>query len=944
MDYYYSLLNSYELLKRRKFKLSLREEEGEGDEGSKEKVADLQAAAGAGTREAPGTLNGIDVWMEDGKILATDPNDPAPQPQTASVVGADGERVKGPSANLLWGKIFPGGEEDGSTPEAPEEEGGGAATEGEGEDLPDENDLKLESLAQDISLKLETLAELDENFKPENMEKITELLHAPVPDIPGAAEQKVKAVAALDSFLSLSTELATNPKLARDGKFVHKINTFIDENNIELTQHGVLFQGSYFETDFMVEGDFPINTAIAAMNDLQKKNKEELGKGSVAEEVPKISKKEQGRRNQYRGCAAEFLAEAAAPLAAFLESDDPAVRQKALIELQETVVKAQQEVQAEDEKGKKVWEMEDGRRKKATDKNGVPLKDAKGKPIYIPVMVEALDIPALVSVFTVGVGVREGTLLVGDVGPGSIDDAAAIDFLRERLIAAGVDEDLLDLRLQEIASGDTPIGGLQAVLLVLAANRDFERQYMGDLKPSSTRAVGGGAEIEGQTEEMTDQGAKADMIDTFCENPDTGQPYTKEELVTHFDSLLSDDQRKHYATGCGEGSEPFAGAEALVREVEKEGGGTCLDVDRELKVFNDHDDAKHKLGQQSGDTVDSVCAHDRSERGEEVDPKYNADAVPPPPGAGSKAMTDVTKQFVDKTKERLEACGFDKVFQGMCDFDTALDLETKKYDTMFDRTLDGWDEEDAEDAIRLWYDNAGGPKMEKGRRYAAGIAAIRNGPYPKWIRDLHTSRENLDKDGNPKKTEQQLCEGELTTIGGYLKTGTLLRSLREDTNSSELPGGKGRVLIGPGLQFMIGRYAVTCGSDRECVKQKRHLQENTQSISFNNAEIQANIAALKNGTGRIRQGTGIGGQFYLEVKNPTSGEWEIRAQGSAERGGITWFSNKESDVSHQISGEETPKEKGKKKKRKKGEPKEDMFVQFLHGQQTLLEKLLNQST
>ena len=127
MDFFKELLTSYSLIKQRKFTLSLCEEE---EEGTEKKIADLQNAAGGKTREAPGTFNGINVWEVSGNILATDPNDTSPQPQTASVVQG-GVRAKGPSANALWGKLFPnssstaetGDDDEARTPITPAEAG-----------------------------------------------------------------------------------------------------------------------------------------------------------------------------------------------------------------------------------------------------------------------------------------------------------------------------------------------------------------------------------------------------------------------------------------------------------------------------------------------------------------------------------------------------------------------------------------------------------------------------------------------------------------------------------------------------------------------------------------------------------------------------------------------------------------------------------------------------
>jgi hypothetical protein len=952
MEYYYALLENYNQLKRRKFKLSLREETVSSAEDI---IKAMQGAAEgeAGEQEFPHPKNPENVAKASintqGNLNVKFGQNSGFGVPVGHEMGASGKMgIKELDAWLAG---------DGGGDKA-KGAGGGDKAKGAGGGDPaaeggvDPNEKELEALAQEASLKLEKLSELDENFSPDKMENLRALLYAPVPNVLGAAERKIAAVRALNNFLSLSTEIAVNPDLAGEGKFVEKINAFITDNDIQLTPHGVSFQGSYFETDFMVEGEFPIATAIAAMDALQKKDKEEKGIGSSAIRIPKPSKKEQGRRDQYRGGAAEFMAEGTAPLAALLDPATPPEKRKELTKkLRETIEKAQHDTQSLDQNRKPMFELDaKGEKKRLLDpETKVPLKNAKGEPIYIPIMEKALDIPTLVSVFTVGVGAREGQLLVGDEG--GIDDAEAIGWLRERLINSGVDEEHLDLVLKEIAeSDDKEKSGLQAVILILAANREFEIDYMGDLKPASTRAVGGGAEIDGQQEEMTDQGAKADMIDTFCDNPDTGEPYTKDEIVAHFDSLLSPEQKAHYATGCGAGegedATPFAGAEALVRESTTDDGSPCLDVDRELKVFNKKAGATHKLGQQSSTTVDSVC--DKT---------------------GSTKMTDTTESFMNKTKDRLENCGFPTVFDTMCDFDTALDAKTAGYDTIFNMKpksgQPAFSRTKCEAALTLWEKASGMTKAKKKKRYDAAYAAINQGPYPKWITEAVAHPDNLKKDDNgkmvPKKDAQKLCEEELSKIPRDLKAQAMYEMLREKDNIVEKPPAEemegsdwerlevedvdGTILSGEGLEYMIGRYAVTCGSDRECVKQKRHLSDNSQSISFNNAEVQANLAALENGTGRIRQGSGVGTQFYLEVKNPDTGEWEVRAQGGGEKGGITWHSSKKGSVSHRIDKKKPAKKKpAKKKPAKKKTTNNELLTQFLQGQQALLEKLIDQTT
>ena len=106
MQYYYSLLENYEQLKRRQFKLSLREEEGK-KMSDEEKIQDLTSKAGE-DREKPGTINGVNVYKRGNDVLGFDPGG-GPQPQTASLV-KDGQLGKSPAALKLLGMMYGSGE------------------------------------------------------------------------------------------------------------------------------------------------------------------------------------------------------------------------------------------------------------------------------------------------------------------------------------------------------------------------------------------------------------------------------------------------------------------------------------------------------------------------------------------------------------------------------------------------------------------------------------------------------------------------------------------------------------------------------------------------------------------------------------------------------------------------------------------------------------------
>ena len=145
MEYYYALLENYNQLKRRKFKLSLREEEVDG-EALQKKITDLQGKAGA-DKEGAADVNGVKVWKDGDKIMGSCCDGDA-QPQTAALTKGT-EMGKGRSVNKMWGMIFPeegqDQEQDQDTDQPKEpEDGEDTDTPEEGEGFePDPESVKL---------------------------------------------------------------------------------------------------------------------------------------------------------------------------------------------------------------------------------------------------------------------------------------------------------------------------------------------------------------------------------------------------------------------------------------------------------------------------------------------------------------------------------------------------------------------------------------------------------------------------------------------------------------------------------------------------------------------------------------------------------------------------------------------------------------------------------
>ena len=585
MDYYYALLQSYDLLKRRKFKLSLREEENEAqgiDLQDPQVITTLtKLVSDLGSRgdmeSTDNVQNGVQVYKVEGE-----------DDQFNGRYSANVGTSRGYSSVLLkGGKLDPNNKENAKKMLAKLYGGGEEGGEGDDATVDNRNPNRIDgrtyfqdkieqARAEALSL-VDELEATDETFSSVATETLKNLLNNLTPsDLPVDDEQRAKevenkdrqsavAVEGLVDLLMLSKEISTNPKDAEDGKYTTKINQFFKDNRISIDENGVRFGDMYFETSLSDAEQAPVAEAILRLNEYQLQDMKKEGKASTAQRATVKKATSYGTKESFRGTAAEFLSEATQAFRDYLDCDpaDAKCRSEAEKVLVEKIEQAKQ----------------DG----------------------------SLTEEDLVDMFLVGTGVERGDILADD---GSIKDAFAVKFIRDRLVEAGVSKERADELIQE-GSGNANA----ALLLVMIANRQWEEDYLGDLR-AQTRAVGKEGEIEGQKEEMTDQGAKADMVDKFCEKPGGGR-YERDEIKKHYESLFDTETLARYSKACAQEvdrnedddnpDDSGVGLDSLIREVKDEDGQMCVEVDRELKVFTKEKTAKHKLGQMGDSNVERAC-------------------------------------------------------------------------------------------------------------------------------------------------------------------------------------------------------------------------------------------------------------------------------------------------------------------------------------------------
>jgi len=916
MDYYYSLLNSYELLKRRKFKLSLREEEGEGDEGSKEKVADLQAAAGAGTREAPGTLNGIDVWMEDGKILATDPNDPAPQPQTASVVGADGERVKGPSANALWGKIFPGGEEDGEevvqvSPEQKEltaaaarmdvalhgnEEVEGLLDEEGGSDMlpgyePTQRTSRIEASLKLIQAKAAGKSKEGEGVQSGAAKEdttITEkVISSPTLDAGEAAKGVEAAVETIALVRKIRARTATPEELKKAS------------DQLEVTREGILFNGIYmqYRSSSTGKNDPYRNLADQVDTAIVKHNKgcpkEGAGaNGDAAKEcrIKPLKDENIGRTLSNRGPMLEHAT--------------------VLILLGETYVDC--------------------------EKSGDDCSDIEAK---ITQQFEKMQGDG--SIEEVEAMLKTGLCTLGNKCLANIDGAndavitqQVLEYLTgedakgqpiEGYEGPGLD---LDIATALVMRAD----GTRGLAMLVASSRGFTG-YLDTLKPVDATVWGGsGADLKGQKDDIRITIPKENL-----------EEFTKELK----DNMTTIEEELEEAAKCGgEGigltalgnsitqtklTDPISEAKKSKKKAKKkkkkkkrapqptikQGEGE-ITIGLELKCRTSAVSGRTKAGEGTNKKLLEMCNPKEGEEGKEVDVQ-----------AEEKAALE--KEFRDKNNDRLNECQGKQTYNkegqpkqtaesAACAF--ANEVESTPNMVSFRALSAGnpvLDEDDnpqdgaGEALVDEWFESKTPPDADDKER-----------------RDL--AKSAFAKLGKPPTPLSKKEREAMSKVGYELEQAEIRGLLDAETDDED-------IVTGQALGYLLYRHAEDSGSLDECLKDVRGYGDNTQKTGLINSTVYGSIAMVNTGQASVRRKK-KSNSYTIETNGKEGKEGEegkegvALMKGSFERGQLVTEMEPDSMADTQL----------RRNTKAHSPTAESIMYEFLQGQKALLEKLLTQST
>lgn len=711
MDYYYALLENYDQLKRRKFKLSLREEEAQEGEGmsDEDKVQELQSKAGP-DKEQAANINGFNVWkdtdVKNNEVVKAQPKDD--EKAQVAVVVKDGDLGGSPKAVQYISKMFGGGEEGESG------DGGGEG----GDDQEDKAPSAMQALkvaqekAVSILKGLAQIAGITPGLEEKRGRGVSSLASVAAGDTKGFIGQveDIEQRVFNDDRLSPEEKTGALETLTEVGIILRKIHSRkgTDEpmtdaeakelgkvlEQIKITKGGVLIRGIAFQyREKSTEKNDALRNMVDQLNDAAKewnaqidKLPDEYKKDKIdLAEEPKEPPKTGGASESYRGPVAEKFMTISA---IFMRAEADLAQAKTKEERIKIVEKMRADVAEQYEKA-----LQDG------------------------------SYDDLMKTFSVGRSVALGEILAK--GESEISDAEFVVQCQRVLVEdMGLSPERAEQFIAEAAGEGKPDRQLMMAMLVNNfVNQNFDRQLFGNdpnIIPSRVVHMG--------DTNMTDSGAKADLVFEFDENCEA-------VAAAYADKLGSTPK-----DGCG-GDD--AGASNLLKP--KEGGGCSMEV--ELKTLTD---AKSKggVGELSDSRRQAIC--DDAEVGSNV------------PGG----MTQGTKDFAAKTTARLDRCLGDssepgKVQENACKKQQEIKEKGEEFERILTPGTPGVTPDMADAFLDQWFSGKKDDAKNRSRLEAAKRAMRDDPPSPEDLAQLKKVREDIQQE----VLKREMPRGEVTDEG-----------------------------------------------------------------------------------------------------------------------------------------------------------------------------------
>ena len=934
MDYYYALLDNYKLLRQRKFKLSLREEEDEGggkplyDEG--EAKAAIEAAGTAQSEEEAQPVNKVTVWQTKKKE-----ND-------VEVISYSGAGAKF-TATLMAGGVLNPNNKDGADEIivqliGKKDEGEDTKDQGPSEDNPELSAATEASMALD-----ETLIGEEGIFDSEDGRESSMLpgykptvrqnrVAAALALAKGAAAGETEAGEGIDprspakEDTTITSKVISSPDIdpvkvtgcinaaadcailvrkIHSGSTFDRMELLRASANMKITRNGVEFNGIYIQYRSNANGENdPWRNMADQVNDAIKKYNEENcpkegeagtdGNSSSKCRVELLKEENTGRQFSVRGPMLEHatvLNLLGGALVACRESGDAA----GCKDIETKIGEQYDEMQGDGS----LEEVEKLLQKGLCAMGNTCLVDIKGttgviltKHIIKYLTGKDCD-DDLENTKEVEVGDTPCKDIEGYEGPGMDYDVAVA------LVAQ---------------AGEKPGRGLA----MLVASTRGHTGYLDGLDVVDATVWGGeGSNLKGQKDDV--------RVTVKIEN--------LEKWIKDLETDLNEDpvhQKLDAASKCaGEGGIGTGAVGNSITKVSK----SVQEAKAKPTIKKGEGEAKAKPTIKKGEdevtigieqkSVDSKRSRVKAGEGNnrKMD-KLCATVGDDKPALGEGEEDDVETQFRDKNNERLNACQGDETysdkgkpkqtaFQAACSFSTKIqeDKDLKAFDDIMSGNvsdeLKGMDANLGAEMVKRRYANVTLTADQEERKTAVeeGFAALKLGNPP-----TKKQKEHMDK------------------FRGELEQRVISETLDKSTDDKGVVSGEAK-------GYLVYRMAEDSGSLDECIKDVRGYGDNSQGVGLVNTTVYGTMGMVSSGDADIIRTKGTDttpGSNSFEIQ---TNEGESLMKGSFERGQLVAAMGSDSLTDTALRGKDSsPKSDDK--------TEEDILTKFLKGQQKLLETLL----
>lgn len=710
MQYYYSLLESYQQLKQRKFKLSLREE-GEAPEGQDPAAVIAQLGKGM-TRDNPGVQNGVAVYDANASIA---PAEGEATPESGHdvetfigmweeggmaatlMVGGEVNPKGSKLADQMIAKLM-GGEGEGG------EEGTGV----------DETQSKIASIGKEIKDKISELLGMNA-FEGLNLDKkhlrrpetLANLAMGKAQGFAGSLEDMESRVlnsgnvSDEDKLITLQTlqnALSSFKTYREKGEFdegeAKKLGKVL--SSMKTTSDGVLINGValFFRPGSNVKTDALRNLAEQLNDAASKYNKQwedlepDLKKEAVIPQLTAAaeSSRATGADESYRGIVAE-----------------------------KTMLASKAMFNAE-----KAWEKATSKK----DKLNV-LKKMHGELSKLKnAAIGDKGMDKMVEVFGIGRGVALGELIANR------DQMSYAQFAidaQARLEDTGMSPEKADAWIKSCGEGD---GVAMSLLTISMINQSMDRELFGDdpnLIPDNIEHAG--------DDDSASSGRKADLIFKW------DSPEACKKIASHYAKKLGGGATK---SGCG-------GEDSGIDNILQKGEDGSCQMQVELKTLTSTK-SKKGAGELSPSRSTAICSN--APVVADYDKKVLAGSI-----GASDGMTQATRDFSVKNTERLNNCGGEGAAKRGCEKSKHIDSRVKVYTNLLTPGSNnpGPTPEQSHELLDRWWAGKSQTDDRQTARYKGAQRIIDGTSTSDQLKGDQTAMKNIHRD-----MQQLVFKDELT--------------------------------------------------------------------------------------------------------------------------------------------------------------------------------------